>query len=116
MKKVIYALLALAMIGTSGCTVRGRGAVRAEPVSTVEVTSAPVPDYAIYPHTEYEGRTVYYVDNRWGYPDNGHWVYYRYEPAPLVRYRTTVDSAPRAPHRYPSSPPPQSAPPATRVR
>jgi len=115
----------------AGCTVRGRGAVVAEePVGTTYVTSAPVEDYSAYPQTVYEGHTVYYVNNRWGYPHNGQFVYYRNEPPPLVRYRTQVRQAPPARHDYdrryeehrgyvqpsPYGGPPASAPPAERTR
>lgn len=130
---VVGAVIAVGLMGglTAGCTVRGRaGVVAEEPVSTTYVTSAPVEDYSVYPHTVYEGREVYYVHDRWGYPHNGQFVYYRSEPPPLIRYRTQVRQAPPARHydhdgRYeehreyvqpaPNSPP-ASAPPAVRTR
>lgn len=95
------------------CTVQGRTRAYVEPVSTVEVTSAPVVTYDAYPHTVYEGRTVYYIDNRWGYPRGERWVYYQSEPPPLARHRTRVQAAPPAPRRYA---PATSAPPAVRAR
>lgn len=88
----------------------------------------PMPaDITVYPHTEYEGRTVYYYRDRWYYRgDGGRWAYYRSEPAPLYRHRTYVQAAPPAPRVYESRPPvysaPQTtsgtveAPPAVRVR
>lgn len=120
----------LASIALSGCTVRGRARAYVEPpVSTVEVTSAPVVEYRLYPHTVYEGRVVYLIDNRWGYPQGDRWIVYRTEPPPLARYRTTIESAPPAPRTYvPATPeaaparpreetrPPTSAPPARRTR
>jgi hypothetical protein len=80
----------------------------AQPVGTVVVTSGvPVYGYEAYPHTVYEGRTVYWVDNRWGYPRHGGWVYYQNEPPELVRYRSRVHTAPPAPrggYGYPPAP------------
>lgn len=107
------ALMSLA----SGCH------VYTEPVGTYEVTSAPY-GYDAYPHTYYEGRQVYYVNGRWGYPQQRGWRYYQTEPAPLVRHRTTVQAAPPAGPRYAPGPgarrfenaPPASAPPAVQVR
>jgi hypothetical protein len=121
--------VALAAVALGACTVQGRARGTVEPVSTVEVTSAPIVEYRSYPHTVYEGRTVYLIDNRWGYPSGDRWVVYQTEPAPLARYRTTIEAAPPAPRRYvrpevvpsPAPPParhapPTSAPPATRTR
>jgi hypothetical protein len=114
--------IAGALSSAVGCTVRGRGTTDVEPVSTAEVTSAPVVDYEAYPHTVYAGRTVYYVHDRWGYPDRGRWVYYRQEPPPLLRYRTRVETAPPPPPASQPTTPrtvqprPSSAHPTTRVR
>ncbi len=121
--KPIYAALALGAVLLAGCSVHGRTGARVyaePPVGTVTITSAPL-YYDAYPHTYYDGRVVYYVDGRWGYPaGSGRWTYYQQEPPPLVRYRTTIQSAPPAAPRYTSPPPrsapPQSAPPATRTR
>jgi hypothetical protein len=106
-----------------GCTVQGRGRP-VEPVGYVEITSAPVGDIRRSPQTTYDGRVVYYVDGRWGYPRGNQWVYYRSEPPPLARHRTAVQSAPPASSTYAPAPatrpggrrPPASAPPATRTR
>jgi hypothetical protein len=48
------------------------------------------PDITVYPHTYYEGRDVYLVNDRYYYrgPDQ-HWVYYRHAPAPLVERRSS---------------------------
>jgi hypothetical protein len=120
--KAVGSVLAVTALGA--CEVHGRTrAYVEEPVSTVEVTSAPVVEYDTYPHTVYEGRTVYWVHDRWGYPRDGRWVYYRSEPAPLARYRTTVQAAPPARRSYarpapitPQVAPPVTAPPAYRTR
>jgi hypothetical protein len=117
----VFALL-VTTVALGACTVHGRTSAYVEPVSTVEVTSAPVVEYRAYPHTVYEGRTVYLLDNRWGYPSGDRWVYYRTEPRPLARYRTSIEAAPPAPRTYVKPAPPQRtapptvAPPATRTR
>ena len=80
------ALMALA----SGCYAEAG----AEP-AYVEADAAPV-DIDVAPHYEYEGRTVYYVNDHWYARDRGRWVYYRNEPQPLYRQRSYVQSAPRA--------------------
>lgn len=88
--------------------------------------------YGYYPYTYFDGRPVYYVDNRWMYRDGGAWRYYYREPPELYRYRSTVRQAPPA-YGYPRggyAPPPAyrgapayrgggpayGAPPPTRVR
>jgi len=81
--------------------------------------SAPA-HYEVAPQTYYQGRTVYYVNDRWYARDRGRWVYYRNEPQPLVRQRTHVQRAPRAPepaheHRFVARPRTE-APPAVRVQ
>jgi hypothetical protein len=114
--------IALVASAAAACAVRGE-ATYAEPVGTVEVTSAPVVNYEAYPHTVYQGRTVYYVNNRWGYPHPGGWSYYRTEPQELVRYRHYVETAPPAPRyqrpRYEQrerEPEREAPPPAVQVR
>lgn len=89
-------LLALGIaLMLSGCMAEVRG----EP-AYAEVDYAP-DDIEVYPHTVYEGRTVYLVDDRWYYRRGPHWVYYTSEPPDLVRYRAHVNQAPRAPrHEY----------------
>lgn len=64
-----------------------RGTGRA--VGYVAITSAPF-GYAAYPSTYYDGRIVYFVDGRWGYPYGDRWVYYQHEPPPLARYRVEL--------------------------
>ena len=53
----------------------------------VEVDAAPAVDVTAYPHTEYRGTTVYYVDGRWYRPRGHRWAYYRHEPPELERHR-----------------------------
>jgi hypothetical protein len=120
----ILTMAVAAVAGPLGCTVHAT----TEPVGYTEVTSSPADAYYYsYPNTEYEGHPVYYVEGRWIYRDRDRWRAYREEPAPLYRYRTTVQQAPPAP-RYPNygppparqygppQPAPETAPPATRVR
>jgi len=84
------------------------------------VASAPPPAVDVAPTTYYEGRPVYYVNDRWYARDRGRWVYYRNEPPPLVRQRTHVAHAPRAPEPPPPrrfvARPRTDAPPAVRVQ
>jgi hypothetical protein len=63
----------------------------------------------VYPHTVYNGRTVYWVNGRWFYPHGSRWYAYRREPPGLVRQRPYVQQAPPAYQPYP-----QQAPPAYR--
>ena len=100
----------------AGCAARASTAV---PVGYAELRFGRTQAY--YPHTVYQGRDVYYVDGRWIYrTDAGDWRFYRVEPAPLYRFRTTIRQAPPAPRpreepsRVPATPTP--APPAERVR
>jgi hypothetical protein len=85
--------LLVAGIGATGCT----ASVTAEPVTpvrarvlfsypVVHVESAPPRVYE-RPHVVYRGRNAYLVGNRWYYPAEGGWVYFREEPGELRRYR-----------------------------
>lgn len=88
-------LLALgAALSLTGCMAE----VSSEP-AYAEVDYAPA-DIEVYPHTVYEGQTVYLVGDRWYYRRGPHWVYYTSEPPDLVRYRAHVNQAPRAPHAH----------------
>jgi hypothetical protein len=125
---------AVAAIALGGCRATTYG--EAEPVGYVELTAAPV-DVTLYPHTYYDGRDVYWVNDRWMYRDRGRWLYYRNEPPALYRQRPYVQQAPPAyprsypypqsypqsyprpapgPYRVPAQPVPDTAPPATRVQ
>jgi len=59
--------------------------------------SAPPADLERATQTYYEGRTVYYVNDRWYAQNRGRWVYYRHEPQPLLRQRMHAVRAPQAP-------------------
>ena len=87
------ALAVTTLVGLAGCYAEAQ----TEP-AYVDATVAPV-DVDVAPSYVYEGRTVYYVQNHWYARDRGRWVYYRSEPEPLYRHRTSVQRAPRAPER-----------------
>lgn len=84
-------------------------------------------DIATYPHTNYEGHDVYFVNDHYYYqrPDH-HWVYYRTAPKPLVERRATygrtrpyVQQAPAPEHRDEErrvAPEVRESQPATQVR
>jgi hypothetical protein len=68
-------------------------------VAYAEATEAPVEiDVVSYPHTYYEGRAVYFYQDRWYYRDGPRWAYYREEPPTLYRQRGYVQQAPNAGH------------------
>lgn len=46
------------------------------------------------PHTTYDGRVVYLVDDRWYFHDRGSWFYYTAEPEPLYRQRAVIRDRP----------------------
>jgi hypothetical protein len=90
MRSAWFGLVSVVALG--GCYVHGRG----EP-AYVETTGGVV-EYDAYPHTYYEGRTVYYVGDRWGWREGGRWRYYDREPVELRRHRETYVR--RAPVRH----------------
>ena len=84
----------------SGCAARVQPAtVAVVAEDDLLVDTAPVNIYA-YPHTEYCGSVVYYVDGRWYRPYNNRWYYYRSEPPALARQRPYVQQAPPARRSY----------------
>jgi hypothetical protein len=85
-----------------GCTAQAQVQPATVSVVTEEelvVDAAPVNVYT-YPHAEYGGATVYYVEGRWYRPRGNRWSYYRSEPAALVRHRRYVQEAPPARPTY----------------
>ena len=95
----------------AGCCIASMGACTAEvetahPVVVtddevaLEAETMPVADVYAYPHTEYRGRSVYFVNGRWYYPRGRRWYYYRTEPPELIRHRSYVQQAPPAPRVY----------------
>jgi hypothetical protein len=86
---------ALALVGTALGSVGCYASVD-PPVAYAEVSEAPVDvEVTSYPQTTYEGRVVYYHNNRWYYRDGARWAYYRHEPT-VLRQRRYVRTAPRA--------------------
>ena len=94
---VCSAALIAAAAASSGCAVRAR----ATPAGYAELHYGTT--YRYSPHTYYDGRDVYYVSGRWMYRDGNAWTYYPAEPAPLYRYRMSIQEAPPAPRYYPDS-------------
>lgn len=91
LREIPIAILGLSMLPVlAACT----ATVQEEP-AYVEASDAPA-DIEVYPHTYYQGHTVYLVHNNWYYRDGSRWVYYRREPSPLYRQRTYVQRAPPA--------------------
>lgn len=84
----------LVALGLTGCYAHAT----AEPL-WVEADYTPA-RIDVYPHTVYEGRVVYLVNDHWYTRERGRWVYYRVEPAPLYRQRMVVRRAPPAPPRH----------------
>src|SRR5438034_796275 len=74
--------------------------VVADDEAAVEVDTVPVVDVYAYPHTEYRGHAVYYVNGRWYYPRGRRWYTYRNEPQELVRHRQYIQQAPPARRPY----------------
>jgi hypothetical protein len=88
----------------AGCTAQVRPAtVSVVTDDVVAVDTAPVNVYT-YPHTEYRGTTVYYVDGRWYRPRGDRWYYYHDEPPELVRHRRYIQEAPPARPLYAQPP------------
>jgi hypothetical protein len=80
--------------------------------ATVYADDAPA-NISSYPHTEYEGGTAYYVNDRWYYGTPRGWVVLRGEPRELHQYRVSRrPTVPVAPPVYRREEPRQSAPPA----
>lgn len=104
----IALLLCCLFLGT-GCVARvvpGPAYVEAEYVPA---------DIELYPHTYYEGRVVYLVNDRWYYRHGPGWVYYRSEPRPLYSQRQYYyRQYGRSPYVYRERPYVQQAPPARR--
>jgi len=94
---LLVAAGSIAMV--AGCTAQVETASPGVVDDEVEAPAAPA-RYETYPQTEYRGHVVYLVDGRWYYPRGRRWYYYRTEPAPLVRHRTYVQSAPPARPAY----------------
>lgn len=97
-KTVMAAASLVILLALEGCV----ATLQAEP-AYVEASTVPA-NIEIYPHTFYEGRTVYFVNDNWYYRDGPRWAYYRQEPAPLYQHRTYIQRAPPAARRYSAAP------------
>jgi len=69
----------------------------AQPTYPAYVEAAAPAELETAPQTFYEGRTVYFVKDRWYAQNRGRWVYYRHEPQMLRRQRMHAVRAPQAP-------------------
>jgi hypothetical protein len=85
------AVAAAALVGTTGCTatVTARTPARATVIYDYPVTYVETAPVRIYerPRVYYHGRPAYLVGQRWYYPSDGGWVYFREEPRELRRAR-----------------------------
>ncbi len=90
LRRVASSIGAAALVALGGCYAE----TGSEP-AYVQASAAPV-DVDAAPRYSYEGRPVYYVNDRWYARDRGNWVYYRSEPETLYRYRTHIAAAPAA--------------------
>jgi hypothetical protein len=98
------AALALAVVsgvGATGCAATVTATpVRAHVLFSYPVVQVEAPPVRVYerPHVLYRGRHAYLVGDRWYYPSDGGWVYFRQEPTELRRYREAHADA-RVPSR-----------------
>jgi hypothetical protein len=107
---VVCVAFAISFVGCTAEVETARPVVASDNADLIEVETAPA-DISSYPHTEYRGRLVYFVNGRWYYPSGRRWYYYRTEPPDLVRHRRYIETAP--PARSPYVAPPAYAPPRT---
>ena len=99
-----WALAGVAAVGATGCA----ATVTATPLHGVLLFSYPIvrvesapPRVYERPHVVYRGRDAYLVNDRWYYPADGGWVYFREEPTELRRYREAhADSRDPGPRHY----------------
>jgi hypothetical protein len=106
---VICVGCAISFVGCTAEVETARPVVASDDADLVEVQTVPADIYA-YPHVDYRGRPVYYVNGRW-YSGNGQrWYYYLNEPPDLVRHRRYIETAPPARSPYVQPPPPNAPP------
>jgi hypothetical protein len=88
-RRLVDALRVAGFAAALGTAATGCVATLGTDAEYAEADDAPA-DITVYPHTVYEGRDVYLVNDRYYYrgPEN-RWVYYRNAPAPLVERRST---------------------------
>lgn len=71
------------LLGAAGCYATAGAYTEAD---YVDADHEP-PEIDVYPHSIYDGRTVYLVNGHWYYRRGPRWVYYRAEPAELYQRR-----------------------------
>jgi hypothetical protein len=86
------------LLGTALAAVCLLPACYAEVTPDAAYVDAPAPavDVSTYPQSQYQGQTVYLVNDHWYTRHGDKWAYYRTEPEELRRRRTTVQAAPPA--------------------
>ena len=88
-------VIALSMLA-AGCTATlSTGTPNVGGYDVAYAEAVPV-DVNMYPAVEYRGRLAYLVEGRWYWPTDNGWVVFVDEPPELTRYRTHVQTAPRA--------------------
>lgn len=105
--------LVVVLFAATGCSASVRMRPTVSGYAVLPVDQVPV---AIggYPHVLYRDRYAYLVEGQWYYPTSDGWVIFLEEPAPLMQYRSRVQSAPpatRPPDVYYGYPPPPPPPP-----
>jgi hypothetical protein len=116
----VSAIIAILIAACSGVGCYGRATLQPSAYSNYPAYSEAEYGYetvpaniVAQPYVVYEGARTYYVNGRWYRNTPRGWGYYRNEPAPLVRRRPYVQSAPPA-YGGPRRGSPQEAPPAYR--
>ena len=89
----IWILLALSVVGGTGCTATLRTTPNIGGYAVTPVDGMP---YALeeYPRFYYGDRYAYLIDQSWYYPTNRGWVVFVEEPRPLLQYRMRLQTAP----------------------
>ena len=82
------------LFGTAAFVALATGCYAEASTPPVFVEAAAPADIEAYPAYQYEGRTVYYVNDRWYARDRGQWRYYRYEPVALRLHRAELVRVP----------------------
>jgi hypothetical protein len=92
--RLISALPAVLAL-TVSIVVAGCASPAKDPVGVTHVTYGSAPtirgDIQTYPHTWYQGRSVYLINGTWWYKDDGRWAYYSPEPDHLAATRKLIE-------------------------
>ncbi|MDC0748989.1 hypothetical protein [Polyangium mundeleinium] len=88
-------VIALSMLAAGCVATLSAGTPNVGGYDVAYAEAVPV-DVNMYPAVEYRGRLAYLVEGRWYWPTDNGWVVFVEEPPELTRYRTNVQTAPRA--------------------